>query len=326
MDKSEVDQLEKQINDLIGSDQYLFAYRHISSLLKALKNDNKNWKNSDQITKYKKLLVEVNKKWLETFQTASVSVDISNQEVEDFIAPFLNAQSLEELFYMFMKNFLKRKEDTDKLPVSIAQRYCSVMTVDDRWNIIQGSTDNELHSSAQNFHLWIKTWASLLQIVFDVLCEEKWLNTKNICEYMYARWLFHDQDAFEKTFWWIEYFLVWEHIASMSILVPNFEDILINLVWRLWWDSIKINHSLKGMDEISTEDRTLSDTMFEVLGKLLSEEVVYQIKFIMTDKLWLCLRHRVSHWKLDMQEFNKQNNFIVILMYLLLCSQINKVD
>ncbi len=322
MDKEELQSRENIIKENISDKEYLIASKNIWNLIKKLNYINKNGIYSKKIIKLKKELIDVNQKATRDFKTIRIEVPIDENQLKNFMEPFYQANSLDKQFMLFSHHFLVKQEEVKNIPVSLAQQLCSVSTYDEWWNIVKWSTENISHVFAYQYNIALRTKLTLLSIVLLSLIEKKDITPENICEQFNNRWLFHSSDSREKTLIGLKYFMKEEYLASMSILIPNFEDIIINLLWRLGWDKIKINRPPKGKNELSTEDKWLSGGTLDTLWEFLHIDVIYQLKFILIEKQWMNLRNIFAHWKNTIAGSNKQENIAIILLYILVSSNV----
>lgn len=314
--------LENQLKIVEEKWQFLYASKIVGDIIWLYREKNDSG-NKEIMASYKKKMRTINKKASAEFQQVKSTVQVSEQEMEKYISFFLESSDVDIIIKKLADSFLikakeVKKESSNNSPVFL--QICWISSIDTKGNVVKWSTDNNEYRYKRNYQLrqWIKR--NLLSIMMNRLFKENMLDKYKIEQYFAYKYIFPSCSSFNKFKVALERYFAGDFVSCLHILIPLFEEIIINVCDMLGIDIIALNQPKKWNKEVSTQDRVLGSNIIlsPEFKKHRGEDIPEQIDFIMFNPLGFRLRHKVAHWEILFWECNFENcNLILFLFFTL---------
>jgi len=242
----------------------------------------------------------------------TASISIKHEEMDKYIAPLIAidiAESLTNLAgtHLFFPSIKHTKEAADKQKAKypLASLFPTVALKDGY--ICQSETEKHDATFVRDFIMGIQIGGVYRARLFEQLKATQNLDADTLAKHFY-RWGYCDTDTLKLLRKGFHYYFHGDYIASLHILVPQFEALLRGLLEKV---GRPIHDPQKGM--------------FLVLGSLLrdaalvsiaGEDLIYWYQMSLSDPTGLNLRNDVSHGLSSMPIFNEGNTELVIHLLL----------
>lgn len=272
-------------------------------------------------TEAKDLLIklrETQKKTTKDFKKVTASVDIPNEQIEQFVEKVLSGK-VEEIFIRILYAHVPSLKDTEEDLLKVAKEHpikylMKTGIVDGKGRTIAqvGSIDEDFEGhKALHFSNSIKFNGIGLHFVLRGAIKRNLFTTSSLMEFLSQSCVIADNrlSVIEKG---INDFLNKNYVTSIHLLIPQFEEAIRNL--------IEINGGnifayRNGAFQLKTFDHLLSDT---IVKDVLGEDMSYYYRILFTDSRGWNLRNNIAHGMIDPESLDEQTNEWIIHALLVL--------
>jgi len=285
----------------------------------------RNSGDKESILSLKTMLVETNRKSLESFKEIGAETLIPNEPIEKIIAGvaqgdlkmILKNIGLNKNLFPHFKQVETTSDNTTPLFAQLANH--SIISPDG--HLVKGGTDAS--------YSWFMKMYSLNQgIINELLLKNIFdrilgvgFNASSLIDYLKTTNIFPEENlAIINT--GIERYFSGDFISALHVLIPQFENVFMFLSERLGIDIVALNRG----KEISTQTKTLSAEYLESekFQNKWGMDLCEQIKFVLYDQLGYTLRHKICHGYIKKEECSIIEANLIIYLFLVLASRIKQ--
>ncbi|MDR0917762.1 MAG: DUF4209 domain-containing protein [Oscillospiraceae bacterium] len=229
----------------------------------------------------------------------------------------VNSLSIDSCIYRLSSlAFIPSKKSCDKSVTnnSILPFIASLNCMHNGNSIFVGNTEEDW-----NKYFTIQLYGHTLNLQFGMFIRiwnyyvDLGMNSDSICRLIISRdFLSQSQKTIIER--GIKQFFSEDYISAIHILAPQFEA-----AFRCFFEYYEYPTTGVSSDT-SQKEQTFTAFLENEFVKILPEDYLYLIKYIMVEQLGLNIRNNIAHGIVEIHEINKMTTLMVIYLFIVLCS------
>lgn len=263
-------------------------------------------------------LREEQKKTISEFKRIATTVDIPNEKIKQYVEKVLKGSG-DEIFIRILLAHIPSLKSTEKDLSRVSKKHpirylMKTGIVDQKGRTVAqiGSIEDDFEGhKAVHFSNLLKTNGVLLHIVLKEAVKRNLLTASSMMSFLQKscilgkeRYLIIEQGITE--------YLKENHIVSIHLLVPQFEEAIRNLIEINGGNILTYKG---GAYQLKTFDHLLKHS---IVKEVLGEDMSFYYRILFTESRGWNLRNNLAHGLIDPVEFDKQVNDWVIHALLVL--------
>ncbi len=273
----------------------------------------------EEIKKYTKKMIEMNKKAMDGFHKFEFSQHLPQEKIDEFLKPFLEAKDDLELLKLIGAHscFNIEISKVKKMPATVASQICSLSAFDKDGNLVKGGSDNASHDFVRNYNISQGIANTFLQILLQKLILDDKLHKEKIISFIKKK-IDLKPSILAVIQQGIERFFEQDYISSLHVLVPQFDRFFIEFSKMLGIETTVLNRSPKGTREVSTQSIFLSENLLNKkdIREKWGDDFCEQVNFVFCSPRGYQIRHKFAHGNISEEDCDFKSAALVLWFFI----------
>ncbi len=261
------------------------------------------------------------------YQTIEVQQKIPQEEIDKFISTVITNDPLNIILknvgvHPYLRPRIDDIEKQAKQSMPVSFHIVDLTTFSKDGHVIENGDDPVASWTAKMYEISQSMIGGLyLSRIFSELKSKKGLTADTLYKYLEEKHTF-PKDSLPIIKIGLERYFSNDFVSSIHILIPQFENVLLQISEKLGFDIIALNRSAKA----STSTRVMSEILLsdEKFQKSWGRDFCEQVKYVLLSPLGFKLRHKVAHGEITLEECNQMTNELIIHLMLILAGRIER--
>lgn len=317
--EKELSKLETELRKMETANEFLKASFYINkTIIPFLIKNNSNAKHKTKLQFYKSKLREVSKKSISEMQSVEFETPVDWKRIDEYLKFYTSSKDLNTLMYRLGSMVPKNEQvlETSKKTMPLTYLFASRQSIDDDWNVNSWENDEWYYNMYRVHQQLSDTFLEMifLEVIANRILTEEWL-----IKFISSKPLFLKYSELLKFAHWIHTYFTGDYVATLHILIPLFEKVILNVSAQVGIDTIALLRWKEWIWDKTVWKDFLNSPEFQEkwwvnLGK--------QISFILYDNKGYNLRHSLAHWEIDYSECNFQSWTLIIWLYIAIATRL----
>lgn len=291
-----IEKMESAVGQHEVNKNYLNAAFLSESVLQRYISHQTSWVYKQEIKFRKKKIRDLNKKAQKYFHTVSGSIEVSQENWKEILDVYLNLEDVNEVYRLLGTRHLIKYSEVEEyvqatdMPIFV--QIAGVCRVDEKGNISKRDW-GEQQVKDMYYNMRAELAMNKMASIFEVLMVKWKITGVSMVDYLITKGVINNKSVHFKVSHWVARFFEGDVFSAIHILLPVFEEIVLDLSERLGIDTISLPRDRNG---IKLRDAIVNKNFFEsneVKSKF-PIDMRFQLSYILYDDGWN-LRNLIMH-------------------------------